>query len=106
MNENITPFNTGKILIGSAYVRDTRPELTASEELIQAALLSRRNRRSVGAISSGLVSAVICAAAFIVAFYVAGTVFASLRSAAAVGNAIAGEGRNFESQSTQAKEKK
>ncbi len=103
MNENITPFNTGKILIGSAYVRDTRPELTASEELIQAALLSRRNRRSVGAISSGLVSAVICAAAFIVAFYVAATVFSSLNRATAVGNAIAGESKEFQSQE---KEKK
>ncbi len=103
MNENITPFNTGKILIGSAYVRDTRPELTASEELIQAALLSRRNRRSVGAISSGLVSAVICAAAFIVAFYVAATVFSSLNRTAAVGNAIAGESKEFQSQE---KEKK
>ncbi len=46
MKEKITPFNTGKVLIGSAYVRDARPALTASEERLQSALLADTGRQS------------------------------------------------------------
>ena len=38
-NERLTPFNTGKVQIGLLY-QPRPPELTSSEELVQAALLS------------------------------------------------------------------
>ena len=37
-NERLTPFNTGKVQIGLLY-QPSPPELTSSEELVQAALL-------------------------------------------------------------------
>ena len=37
-NERLTPFNTGKVQIGLLY-QPRPPELTSSEELVQAALL-------------------------------------------------------------------
>lgn len=79
MKEKITPFNTGKILIGSAYVRDTRPELTASEEMIQSALLSTSSPRRVLISAAAIASAALYSTAFVTAFYVAATVFKSLK---------------------------
>ena len=37
-NGRVTPFNTGKVQIGLMYQRPP-PEMTSSEELIQAALM-------------------------------------------------------------------
>jgi hypothetical protein len=37
-NQRLTPFNTGKVQIGLLY-QPKPPEMTASEEIIQAALL-------------------------------------------------------------------
>ena len=79
MQEKVTPFNTGKILIGSAYVRDARPELTASEEIIQSALLSNSSSRRVLISAAAIASAALYSAAFVTAFYVAASVFKSLK---------------------------
>ena len=38
VDQRLTPFNTGKVQIGLLY-QPKPPELTASEELVQAALL-------------------------------------------------------------------
>ena len=38
INQRLTPFNTGKVQIGLLYQLPP-PEMTASEEIIQAALL-------------------------------------------------------------------
>ena len=38
INQRLTPFNTGKVQIGLLY-QPKPPEMTASEEIIQAALL-------------------------------------------------------------------
>ncbi len=77
--QKITPFNTGKLLIGSAYVRDMRPQLTASEELIQAALLSKRQRRHIYSMAAAIATAALCSSAFVMAFYIAATVFKQIK---------------------------
>ena len=38
INQRLTPYNTGKVQIGLLY-QPRPPELTSSEELVQAALL-------------------------------------------------------------------
>ncbi len=38
------PFNTGKVVIGGAYVRTHREQLSADEIRIQRALLGKRQR--------------------------------------------------------------
>jgi len=38
INQRLTPFNTGKVQIGLLY-QPPPPEMTSSEEIIQAALL-------------------------------------------------------------------
>lgn len=40
IDQRLTPFNTGKVQIGLLY-QPKPPEMTASEELIQAALLGK-----------------------------------------------------------------
>lgn len=42
--ERKKPFNTGKVVIGGAYVRTHREHLSDDEILIQRALLSKRQR--------------------------------------------------------------
>lgn len=42
--EQKRPFNTGKVVIGGAYVPTHREHLSADEILIQRALLSKRQR--------------------------------------------------------------
>ena len=38
INQRLTPFNTGKVQIGLLY-QPKAPEMTSSEELVQAALM-------------------------------------------------------------------
>lgn len=40
INNRLTPFNTGKVQIGLLY-QPKPPEMTSSEELVQAALLGK-----------------------------------------------------------------
>lgn len=42
--EQKRPFNTGKVVIGGAYVRTHREHLSADEILIQRALIGKRQR--------------------------------------------------------------
>ena len=41
VDQRLTPFNTGKVQIGLLY-QPRPPEMTSSEELIQAALLGKQ----------------------------------------------------------------
>lgn len=79
MQHEVPPFNTGKLLIGVYHQRDTRPEMTVSEEMIQAALLSKRERRRVYSMAAAIAAAALLSCAFITAFYMAATVFKQLK---------------------------
>ncbi len=77
--QKITPFNTGKLLIGVHHQRDMRPQLTASEEAIQDALLSKRERRHIYSMAAAIATAALCSCVFVMVFYMVATVFKQIK---------------------------